>query len=1455
MAFKKDTKVKTNFTKITISLASPEEIKENSYGEVTKPETINYRTYKPERDGLFCERIFGPTKDYECACGKYKRIRYKGIVCDRCGVEVTEKKVRREREGHIELVVPVAHIWYFRSLPNKIGYLLGMPTKNLDAVIYYEKYIVIQPGRLAGAKDAEGVEDLNGSHKMDLLTEDEYIDIVDNRLDENNDLLDDSDPNKFIAKMGAEAILDLLHELSEPDEKGVTGLDKLSYELRDRASNDSSQMRKTEALKRLQVVEAFRSSKDVNKPEWMIMKIIPVIPPDLRPLVPLDGGRFATSDLNDLYRRVIIRNNRLKRLIEIKAPEVILRNEKRMLQEAVDSLFDNSRKSSAVKSESNRPLKSLSDSLKGKQGRFRQNLLGKRVDYSARSVIVVGPELKMGECGLPKLMAAELYKPFIIRKLIERGIVKTVKSAKRIVDRREPVIWDILENVMKGHPVLLNRAPTLHRLSVLAFQPKLIEGKAIQLHPLACTPFNADFDGDQMAVHLPLSNEAVLEAQILMLQSHNILNPANGAPVTVPSQDMVLGLYYITKIRPGAKGEGLKFYGPEEAIIAFNEKRCEEHALVKCIVDDIDEQGRPIKHMVETSVGRIIVNEIIPKELGFFNGIISKKSLRNLISAVIKKVGMARACTFLDGIKNLGYKMSYLAGLSFNLDDIIVPPEKAEIVKKGQDEVDEVQANFDMGLITDKERYNQVIDAWTHVNDNLKKAVMKHMTEADQGFNAVFMMLDSGARGSADQIAQLAGMRGLMAKPQKAGAEGNSIIENPILNNLKEGMSVQEYFIASHGARKGLADTAMKTADAGYLTRRLVDVSHDVIITEEDCGTLRGLECRALKDGDDVISTLAERILGRVSVHDVVNPHTNEIIVQAGDEITEDKADAIEKAGIEMVEIRSVLTCESKKGVCRKCYGRNLATSKMVQLGEAVGVIAAQAIGEPGTQLTLRTFHSGGVAENAAANASITSKYEAKLKFDGLRTVPFVDKSGEKDIDCQMVVSRLAEVQFIDPNTEVVLATLNVPYGSSLFFKDGDTVKKGDVICRWDPFNAVIVSEYAGTLRFHNVKEGQTYKAETDETSGMTERIIIESKDHNIVPTVDVEDENGEVLGTYNFPVGGHIANIEDGQKITTGETLVRIPRSVFNAGGITGGLPRVQELFEARNPSSPAVVSEIDGEVTMGKLKRGNREIIITSKSGEQRKYLVPLSRQILVQEHDAVRAGTALSDGEITPSDILAIKGPTAVQEYIVNEVQNVYRLQGVKINDKHFEIIVRQMMRKVRIDDPGDTSFLEQELVDKLDFADENDRIWGKKVVTDAGDSDVLSKGQIVSARKLRDENSSLKRRDLKPVQVRDAVPATSTQILQGITRAALGTKSFMSAASFQETTKVLCEAAIRGKVDNLEGMKENVICGHLIPAGTGMRQWDKLIVGSKEDYERMQANKKNVLDYAQPAETEK
>ncbi|AWX07353.1 DNA-directed RNA polymerase subunit beta' [Prevotella intermedia] len=1447
MAFKKDNKVKSNFNKLTIGLASPEEILENSFGEVTKPETINYRTYKPERDGLFCERIFGPTKDYECACGKYKRIRYKGIVCDRCGVEVTEKKVRRERAGHIELVVPVAHIWYFRSLPNKIGYLLGLPTKKLDSVVYYEKYVVVQPGVVEGMKHPDTGEDLNGSHKLDLLSEDEYLDILDNRLPEGNEKLENSDPKKFIAKMGAEAIYDLLTDID---------LDRLAGELRDRATTDSSQQRKAESLKRLQVVEAFRQSEGINRPEWMIMKIVPVTPPELRPLVPLDGGRFATSDLNDLYRRVIIRNNRLKRLIEIKAPDVILRNEKRMLQEAVDSLFDNSRKSSAVKSESNRPLKSLSDSLKGKQGRFRQNLLGKRVDYSARSVIVVGPELKMGECGLPKLMAAELYKPFIIRKLIERGIVKTVKSAKKIVDRREPVIWDILENVMKGHPVLLNRAPTLHRLGIQAFQPKLIEGKAIQLHPLACTAFNADFDGDQMAVHLPLSNEAILEAQVLMLQSHNILNPANGAPITVPSQDMVLGLYYITKIRPGAKGEGLCFYGSEEAIIAHNEGRCDLHAQVKVVVDDLVD-GKLQKRMVETSVGRVIVNQIIPTEVGFFNGIISKKSLRGLIADVIKCVGMARACAFLDGIKNLGYRMAYTAGLSFNLGDIIVPEEKVDIVSKGQAEVDQVKANYEMGFITDKERYNQVIDAWTHVNNNLKASVMKHMIEDDQGFNAVYMMLDSGARGSADQIAQLAGMRGLMAKPQKAGAEGAQIIENPILSNFKEGMSVLEYFISSHGARKGLADTAMKTADAGYLTRRLVDVSHDVIITEEDCGSLRGLECRALKNGDEVIASLYERILGRVSVHDVINPSTGELIVAAGEEITEGKAKIIDESPLEMVEIRSVLTCESKRGVCKKCYGRNLATARMVQMGEAVGVIAAQAIGEPGTQLTLRTFHAGGIASNAAANASIVAKNDCKIEFDELRTVPFID---DEDCNCQKVVSRLAEIRFIDINTGIVLLTEGVPYGSVLYFKSGDKVKKDDLICRWDPFNAVIVSEYAGVLRLHDVVEGVTYKAETDDATGLTERIITESRDKSRIPTVDVvrpgakKGADGQyaaedVFGTYNLPVGGHLEQIvQDGAEIKTGTTLVKIPRSVGGAGDITGGLPRVTELFEARNPSNPAVVSEIDGEVTMGKVKRGNREIIVTSKTGDQRKYLVSLSKQILVQEHDAVRAGTPLSDGIITPADILSIKGPTAVQEYIVNEVQDVYRLQGVKINDKHFEIIVRQMMRKVRIEESGDTAFLEQELVDKLDFLEENDRIWGKKVVTDPGDSENCYKGQILSVRKLRDENSNLKRRDLKLVQVRDAVQATATQMLQGITRAALGTKSFMSAASFQETTKVLNEAAIRGKSDDLEGMKENVICGHLIPAGTGLRQWQKLIVGSKEEHNRLEANKKSIIDFA-------
>ena len=1408
MALKKDNKIKSNFSKITIGLASPEEIKAKSSGEVLKPETINYRTYKPERDGLFCEKIFGPVKDYECHCGKYKRIRYKGIVCNHCGVEVTEKKVRRERMGHIELVVPVAHIWYFRSLPNKIGYLLGLPSKKLDAVIYYERYVVINPGT-------------SGREKLDLLTEEEYLEIVD-KLPEENRFLPDDDPNKFVAKMGAEAIYDLLKEID---------LVHLAADLRHKANIDGSQQRKTEALKRLQVVNSFLASADRNKPEWMVLKAVPVIPPELRPLVPLDGGRFATSDLNDLYRRVIIRNNRLKRLIEIQAPEVILRNEKRLLQEAVDSLLDNSRKASAVKSDVNRPLKSLSDSLKGKQGRFRQNLLGKRVDYSARSVIVVGPELKMHECGIPKLMAAELYKPFIIRKLIERGIVKTVKSAKKIVDRKEPVVWDILEHVMKGHPVLLNRAPTLHRLGIQAFQPKMIEGKAIQLHPLACTAFNADFDGDQMAVHLPLGNEAILEAQMLMLGAHNILNPANGAPITVPSQDMVLGLYYITKLRPGAKGEGTKFYGPEEAEIAYNEGKVTLHAPVSVLVDDIDENGNPVKVMKEnTSVGRVLFNQYVPKEIGYVNEIISKKSLRTIIGKVIKTCGVTRSAQFLDDIKNLGYKMAFRGGLSFNLGDVIIPKEKEEYVAEGYAQVEEVLQNYAMGLIGDNDRYNQVIDIWTHVNARLADTLMKQMKEDQQGFNSVYMMLDSGARGSKDQIRQLSGMRGLMAKPQKAGAEGGQIIENPILANFKEGLSVLEYFISTHGARKGLADTALKTADAGYLTRRLVDVAHDVIITEEDCGTLRGLECREIKNNEEVVASLSERILGRVSVHDIIDPYTNEVIVAAGEEITEIAADRIEKSPIESVEIRSVLTCESKKGVCAKCYGRNLSNHRMVQKGEAVGVIAAQSIGEPGTQLTLRTFHVGGVASNVAAIKDVTSRYDGRLEIDELRTVKNKD-------NVDVVVGRMAEMRIVEPKSGIILTTANIPYGSKLYFKDGDTVKVGDMICEWDPFNAVIVAEEGGKVKFENMDEGVTFRTESDEGTNLSEKIIIESKDRTKVPAAEFYDNEGNLVRTYSLPVGAHLL-INEGEVLTPGEVFVKIPRSSGNAGDITGGLPRVTELFEARNPSNPAVVSEIDGEVKFGKIKRGNREISVTSKLGEEKKYLVPLSKQILVQENDFVRAGTPLSDGHITPADILNIKGPTAVQDYIVNEVQDVYRMQGVKINDKHFEVIVRQMMRKVNILDPGDTRFLEQQVVDKLEFMEENDNIWGKKVITDAGDSTTYLAGQIITVRKLRDENSALKRKDLRIMEVRDAVPATSEQILQGITRAALQTSSFMSAASFQETTKVLNEAAINGKTDTLEGMKENVICGHLIPAGTGLREYNRLVVANKDEYAALQ-----------------
>ncbi len=1419
MSFKKEIKVKSNFNRITIGLASPEEILERSSGEVLKPETVNYRTYKPERDGLFCERIFGPSKDYECHCGKYKRIRYRGIICDRCGVEVTEKKVRRERMGHITLTVPVAHIWYFRSTPNKIGYLLGIPSKKLESIIYYERYVVIQPGLAA----EQGIEALA------LLTEDEYLTVLDN-LPRENQMLDDTDPNKFIAGMGAEAIYAMLKTIN---------LDELSYDLRHKTENETSQQRKADALKRLSVIEAFREAGEFNKPEWMIMKVIPVTPPDLRPLVPLDGGRFATSDLNDLYRRVIIRNNRLKRLIEIKAPEVILRNEKRMLQEAVDSLFDNSRKSNAVKTEANRTLKSLSDSLKGKQGRFRQNLLGKRVDYSARSVIVVGPELKMHECGLPKLMAAELYKPFIIRKLIERGIVKTVKSAKKIVDRKDPVIWDILENVMKGHPVLLNRAPTLHRLGIQAFQPKLIEGKAIQLHPLSCTAFNADFDGDQMAVHLPLGNAAILEAQLLMLGSHNILNPANGAPITVPSQDMVLGLYYITKPRKGAKGEGMKFYGAEEAIIAYNEEKVDLHALVSVrIPKDADDLSKGYVTKEKTTTGRIIFNQVVPKEVGYIDEILTKKSLRDIIGTVVKVSGVARTAQFLDDIKDIGYKMAFKGGLSFNLADVIVPKEKTDLIESGYKEVENIQQSYNFGLITNNERYNQIIDIWTTTNSRLTNMVTKNIENDQQGFNPIYMMLDSGARGSKEQIRQLCGMRGLMAKPQKSGAVGSEIIENPILSNFKEGLSVLEYFISTHGARKGLADTALKTADAGYLTRRLVDVSHDVIINEEDCGTLRGLVATAIKNKDEIVETLYERILGRTSVHDIYNPLNGALIIKAGNEITEDIASLISSLPIEQVEIRSVLTCESKKGVCAKCYGRNLATGRMVEKGEVVGVIAAQSIGEPGTQLTLRTFHVGGTASSIASESEIIARYDGRLEFDELRTVTKTDDEGEHEI----VIGRTAEMNIVDVNTGIVLSHNNIPYGAKLYQKNGVTVTKGDKICEWDAYNAVTITETAGEVAFESFIEGVTYREEaTDEFSLHREKVIIESRDRSKNPTLKIMSGNTE-LRTYNLPVGAHIM-VDVGQTVKAGEVIVKIPRAIGKSGDITGGLPRVTELFEARNPSNPAVVSEINGEVQMGKIKRGNREIIIKSKTGEEKRYLVPLSKQILVQENDYIRAGMALSDGAISPTDILLIQGPIKVQEYIVNEIQEVYRMQGVKINDKHFEIIVRQMMRKVEIVDPGDTRFLPEQLVDKWEFTQENDNVFDKKVVLDAGDSKELRPGQIVTLRKLRDENSILKRQDKKLVDARDAVPATSNQVLQGITRAALRTNSFMSAASFQETTKVLSDAAIHAKVDTLEGLKENVICGHLIPAGTGLREYDRLIVASKEDYERMVSRKRD------------
>ncbi|WP_207515117.1 DNA-directed RNA polymerase subunit beta' [Longitalea luteola] len=1421
MAIKKDNRPRATFSKITIGLASPDSILERSYGEVLKPETINYRTYKPERDGLFCERIFGPVKDYECACGKYKRIRYKGIVCDRCGVEVTEKKVRRERMGHIKLVVPVVHIWYFKSLPNKIGYLLGVSSKKLESIVYYERFVVIQPG----------IREDRGLKSGDLLTEEEYLEILEN-LPKENQYLPDDDPQKFIAKMGAEAVHDLLQRIE---------LDSLSFDLRNAAATETSQQRKADALKRLSVVEAFReaNSRITNRPEWMVMQYIPVIPPELRPLVPLDGGRFASSDLNDLYRRVIIRNNRLKRLLEIKAPEVILRNEKRMLQEAVDSLFDNSRKSNAVKAEGGRALKSLSDVLKGKQGRFRQNLLGKRVDYSGRSVIVVGPELKLHECGLPKDMAAELFKPFIIRKLIERGIVKTVKSARKLVDRKEAVVWDILENILKGHPVMLNRAPTLHRLSIQAFQPKLIEGKAIQLHPLVCSAFNADFDGDQMAVHVPLSNAAVLEAQLLMLSSHNILNPQNGAPMTLPSQDMVLGLYYITKGKKSTetekiRGEGKAFYSTEEVIIAYNEDRVDLHAHIKVKVDVRNNEGGLTKKLIDTTVGRVIFNEFVPKEVGYINALLTKKSLREIIGDIITITNVPKTAKFLDDIKQLGFRTAFRGGLSFSINDLIIPSIKGDVLEQAKGEVDEVWDNYNMGLITNNERYNQIVDIWSRVDTRITETLIRELSSDKQGFNSVYMMLDSGARGSKQQIKQLCGIRGLMAKPRKSGSTGSEIIENPILSNFKGGLNVLDYFISTHGARKGLADTALKTADAGYLTRRLVDVAQDVVITEEDCGTLRGIAISALKDNEEIVEPLYDRIIGRTSLHNVYNPQNDELIVEAGQEINEDIGKQIEEAGIETVEIRSVLTCESKRGVCVKCYGKNLATGNRAQKGDAVGIIAAQSIGEPGTQLTLRTFHVGGVAGSASVESSLTAKFDGTIQFDGLRTVPAVNNEGDP---IQVVIGRTGEIRNMDIKNDRLLNVVNVPYGSTLFVKDGQQVKKGDTICTWDPFNNVIVAEIVGQVRFDNVIEGVTFREEADEQTGHREKVVIETKDKTKIPTLIVE---GKDVKQYNLPVGSHIV-VDESEEVRAGQVLVKIPRTLRMQRDITGGLPRVTELFEARNPGNPAIVCEIDGVVAFGAIKRGNREIVVEAKDGVIKKYLVPLTRQILVQDGDFIKAGAPLSDGQVSPSDILSIKGPFAVQEYVVNEIQEVYRLQGVKINDKHIEVIVRQMMKKVEIVDPGDTRFLEEDLVDRFDFNDENDWIFDKKIVSDPGESSRLKAGQIVSLREIREENSLLRRTDKKLVEYRDANPATSHPVLLGITKASLGTQSWISAASFQETTKVLSSAAIQGKTDDMLGLKENVITGHPIPAGTGLRDFENMIVGSKEEYELLQTTR--------------
>ncbi|HOI30725.1 MAG TPA: DNA-directed RNA polymerase subunit beta' [Melioribacteraceae bacterium] len=1396
MRFKtQETKLK-QIEKITISLASPDDILSRSHGEVTKPETINYRSFRPEKDGLFCEKIFGPVKDWECACGKYKGIRYKGIVCDRCGVEVTLKSVRRERMGHISLAVPVVHIWFFKALPSKIGNIIGMTTKELEKIVYYESYVVINPGP-------------TGLNRKDLISEDQYYEIV-SSLPHDNDALEDDDPKKFLAKIGGDAVKELLKQ---------TEIELTFQELKAQLAVETSQQKRSDILKRLRVLEAFREyeGKVPNKPEWMVLSVIPVIPPELRPLVPLEGGRFATSDLNDLYRRVIIRNNRLKRLIDIKAPEVILRNEKRMLQEAVDALFDNSRRASAVRSDGNRPLKSLSDMLKGKQGRFRQNLLGKRVDYSGRSVIVVGPELKLHQCGLPKDMAVELFKPFIIRKLIERGHFKTVKSARKAVDRKDALIWEILDKLIDGHPVMLNRAPTLHRLGIQAFQPILIDGKAIQLHPMVCTAFNADFDGDQMAVHVPLSYEAQLEASILMLSSHNILSPQNGGPIVVPTQDIVLGCYYLTKVKAGARGEGKFFSSMHEVIIAYNSKAVDLHAKIKVKVNG---------ELIETTVGRVIFNQIVPKDYGFINELLVKKIFSGLIYKMFMKLGNEVTAKFLDDVKDLGYRYATAAGLSISFSDMIIPDEKVKLIEDSNKKVNGILNEHEQGLITDAERYNKIIDVWTFTTNNVAKSLMDRLKTDQGGFNSLHMMVDSGARGSQEQVRQLAGMRGLMQKPQKSlTGQSGEIIENPIVANFKEGLSVLEYFISTHGARKGLADTALKTADAGYLTRRLCDVAQDVIVSELDCGTIRGIYITALKDVEQEREPLAERITGRTAQEDVYDPRSDELIIEAGELITEEIAEKIDEAYIDQVYIRTVLTCESKRGVCSKCYGRNLTTGQLVENGEAVGIIAAQSIGEPGTQLTLRTFHFGGTSSRIASQSQVETNVSGTVKFDKITLVEKVDAFGK----VKVVIGRRGGMGIYDEDDRQI-KRFEIPYGAELMVEDKQKVVKGQPLYNHDPYNSVIVSDLGGKVSFIDLVDNVTFQQVADEQTGHVQKVVIESKDKNLTPSISIKDSKGNEK-VFNIPTRAYLA-AEEGEEIQAGTILAKISKATAKTRDITGGLPRVTELFEARSPHDPAIVSEIEGRVKFGARKKGSREIIVESFDGSiQKVYAVPYGKHILVQENDEIPAGEKITDGPMDPHDIVKIKGTNAVQEYLVNEIQDVYRLQGVKINDKHIEVIVRQMLQKLQIISAGDTNFIEEDLVDRNRLLDENERIENMVVLLDAGQSKFKA-GQLITRAKFREINAELTRKGKKTMKARDAEPATFDNVLLGITHAALSTESFISAASFQETTKVLTNAATEAKVDTLNGLKENVVMGHLIPAGTGLKKYKNILLTSEE-----------------------